>query len=155
MAKREQLLTEFATLITFIESLRSLDNQLWSSSLGEGKWTPRDVVAHIMLWDKYFLESAIEKIANNQSLTLKNMDFDEFNRHSREYAESISEQEILDLTIRNRSEILNLLESLSDEDFIKEYMDGDGNEFSIYQYLEDFISHDLHHINQLKAILKL
>ncbi|WP_054789129.1 MULTISPECIES: hypothetical protein [unclassified Gracilibacillus] len=61
MQKREQLMKEFSELIQFVESLRELDQLTWITPLAEGKWTLRDVVAHIMLWDKYFLEEGIQK----------------------------------------------------------------------------------------------
>jgi hypothetical protein len=60
-------------------------------------------------------------------------------------------QEIIDLTIYYRSEILRHLDLIAEEDFTKEHIDGDGNKFSAYNYLMDFIPHDSHHIDQLKA----
>lgn len=74
MQHKQQLLDEFSTLISFVESLRELDDQIWMMPIAEGKWTPRDIVAHIMLWDQYFLEEAIQKITSQQPVTLQHLD---------------------------------------------------------------------------------
>lgn len=151
MQQKQQLLDEFSTLISFVESLRELDNQLWGTPIAEGKWTPRDIVAHIMRWDQYFLEAGIRKMASGEPVTVKQLDFNEFNQKAVEYAEQTSKQAIIDQTIYYRNELLRLLESLSDEAFREEHIDGDGNPFSAQSYVMDFIPHDFHHMDQLKA----
>jgi uncharacterized damage-inducible protein DinB len=151
LQKKQQLLEEFSVLISFVESLRELDEQLWVTPIQEGKWTTRDIIAHIMRWDQYFLEEGIQKIASQQPVTIQHLDFQEFNQKSVEFAKGKSKQEIIDLTIFYRSEILRQIASLSDVEFTKEHLDGDGNKFSAYSYLMDFIPHDFHHIDQIKA----
>ncbi|GGD68806.1 DinB family protein [Paenibacillus nasutitermitis] len=153
MQNKEQLLQQFSGLIPFVQSITQLDEGKWTTPIEEGKWTTRDVLAHIMLWDNYFLEQAIAKIATHQPVTVQHLDYDEFNRKAVEYAKVTDKQEIIDRTIRCRSEILRLLGQLNDEAFVKEHMDGDGHPFSAYQYLMDFILHDKQHIDQLKAFL--
>jgi hypothetical protein len=106
-----------------------------------------------MLWDKYFFEEAIDKIINNQTIAVQHINFDEFNKKAVEYAKTIDKLEIIDLTIHFRNKILQHLNIISEEDFSKERFDGDGHEFSINNYLVDFISHDTQHINQLKSFL--
>jgi uncharacterized damage-inducible protein DinB len=76
---KEYLINEFSSLISFVQSIRELDEEKWITPIEEGKWTTRDVIAHIMLWDKYFLEEAIQKITNQQPVTVQHLDFNEFN----------------------------------------------------------------------------
>ena len=111
----------------------------------------RDVIAHIMLWDKYFFEEAIEKITNHQAVTVQHLDFNEFNKNAVDFAKSKEKQEIIDMTIHYRGKIISHLGHISEEDFPKEHIDGDGNIFSVYNYLMGFIPHDKKHINQLKC----
>lgn len=153
MPNKQQLLEEFSALISFVESLRELDEQLWVTPIQEGKWTTRDIVAHIMRWDQYFLEEGIKKIASQQPVTIQHLDFNAFNQNAVEFAKEKSKQEIINLTIFYRSEILRQIASLSGEEFTKEHLDGDGHKFSAYQYLLDFIPHDVHHIDQIKAFI--
>lgn len=153
MTNRAQLVEEFAYLITYVDTLRNLDDSVWTAPIAPGKWSTRDVVAHIMLWDKYFLEKAIAPIVADQPLTLQHLDFDEFNRKAVEYAGTKDKMEIIALTIRYRSEILECLGQLSDEEWIEEHLDGDGHLFAIDHYVPDFIVHDQHHLKQIQAFL--
>lgn len=151
MQNKEHLINEFSGFVSFVQSLRNLDEEIWNSPIEEGKWTTCDVVAHIMLWDKYFLEEAIRNITNHQPLTVRHLDFNEFNNKAVEYAKGKSKQEIIDMAIYYRKEIIRHLGFISEEDFTKEHIDGDSNKFSANNYLMGFIPHDLHHINQLKV----
>jgi len=153
LQSKEQLLKEFSALIPFVQSLLPLDDGKWTTPIEEGKWTTRDVIAHIMLWDKYFLEEAILKIANHQKVTVQHLNFDEFNKKAIEYAKTKGKQEIIDKTIHNRSEIIHHLRHIPEEEFLKEHIDGDGNKFTVYHYLKGFIPHDAQHLNQLKTFL--
>lgn len=99
LQSKEQLIKEFSTLIPFVQSLRQLDDGKWTTPIEEGKWTTRDVIAHIMLWDKYFFEEAIEKITNHQQVTVQHLNFDEFNKKAIEYAKTKGKQEVIDMII--------------------------------------------------------
>ncbi|MCU9614438.1 DinB family protein [Caldibacillus lycopersici] len=153
MQSKEQLINDFSTLISFVQSLAALDEKRWLTPIQEGKWTTRDIIAHIMLWDKYFLEEAIIKIVDQHPVTVKHLDFDQFNKNAVIYAKGKSKQEICDMAIYYRAKIVSHLKYLSDEEFFKEHIVGDGNKFSAYSYIEDFIDHDTHHINQVKKFL--
>lgn len=155
MQNKKELIAEFTEFTPFVQSLKELDEEKWNSPIAEGKWTVRDVIAHMMLWDKYFLEEAIQKITNHQPLTAKHLDFDEFNRKAVDYAKEQGQQEIIDAAIQYRNELLRQLDSISEEDFAKEHKDGDGNPFSAYYYLIGFIPHDQHHMEQLGAYFSI
>lgn len=153
MQSKEELINEFSALISFVKSIRDLDDETWVSPIAEGKWTTRDIIAHIMLWDKYFLENAIERITNRKVISAKHLDFDEFNKEAVEYAKETSKEEILDKTIYYRNQLIRHINEMSDAEFLGEHMDGDGNKFSAYHYLIGFIPHDEHHIRQIKEFL--
>lgn len=55
--------------------------------------------------------------------------------------------------VQYRREILSLLKSFTDKDFMKAHEDADGNLFTIHQYVNDFIWHDQHHIGQMKNFM--
>jgi hypothetical protein len=50
----KELIQSFEKWISFTQSMQKLPEEIWDSSLEEGKWTVRDIVSHMMLWDKYF-----------------------------------------------------------------------------------------------------
>lgn len=144
---KEELINEFYEWINFISSIENLN---WSAPLGEGKWRIHDVVSHIYLWDKYFLEEAIHPITTECPLTLKHQDFDEFNNKAVEIGKGQTKQEIINFSLYYRNAIINEIKGQEDSKFNKEYKDGDGNGFIIETYLRDFIWHDRHHMKQIE-----
>ncbi|MMZ46301.1 hypothetical protein [Paenibacillus polymyxa] len=74
MNEKSQLLEEFKEWIRFVSEIREMD---WQIKIAEDKWSVHDIVSHILLWDKYFFEAAINPILNNIPLKttslLKNM----------------------------------------------------------------------------------
>lgn len=151
MSQKESLLQEFSQWNEFMLSIEKHD---WNTQLGEGKWTIHDVVSHILLWDKYFLESAIQPIFTNQSLTLKQLDYDKFNQDAMEYGKSLSKDELIDISTDCRNRIIKVIDNLNEENYSKEYVDADGNQFTVQQYLKDFIWHDQHHRKQIEDIVR-
>lgn len=148
MNEKSQLLEEFKAWIGFISEISEMD---WQITIAEGKWSVKDVVSHILLWDQYFFEAAINPILNNNPLTLTHLDFDKFNRDAIEYGKTKTKEELIKLTIQYRNMILESIESFEDEKFSKEYADG---KFTLVSYLKDFIWHDQHHIRQIEELRK-
>ncbi|XEC96559.1 DinB family protein [Paenibacillus tarimensis] len=146
-------LNEFQRFIDFVKSIAILDEQFWNTSIGPGKWTVKEIIAHIMLWDKYFLEEAIEKIATKRPLTVKHLDFDTFNENAMTYSRNIRVEELVLDTIRYRAQIIDLIRSIPEEDIYFEHIDGDGNIFTINEYLKGFIAHDQQHQSQIESLL--
>jgi hypothetical protein len=149
-----QLLEEFNQWVLFVQILQHQNDEIWNLSLEDGKWTIREIVSHIMHWDKYFLEEAIEKIFNNSMLTVKHLNYDEFNSKAMIYGKTTNISEISEKAGFYREQIIKLIITFTDEEYTKTYIDGDGNPFYVTQYLKDFIWHDQHHINQMKNINK-
>lgn len=149
----EQRLQAFEEWTLFVKTLTHLEEKVWNSSMEKGKWTIKSIVSHMMLWDRYFYNEAIEKIALKQQITLKHLDFDEFNRKAVEYGNRTETSEIVDKAITYRHKIMNDIRGLSEEQLSQKYLDAEGNAFYIPQYLKDFIWHDKHHMKPLKTYL--
>lgn len=156
MENQEQLLNEFKSWIPFVQELKQVEERIWNEPLGEGKWSIRGVVSHIMLWDKHYNEVAIERIAKQEPITLKqHADFNIFNAEANSYGQTISIQELVQQTIEIREQILHHIKNLTEEQLEGNYIDSDGNPFTIEEYLKDFVSHDQHHREQIKVLMSL
>jgi hypothetical protein len=149
----EELIQSFEQWISFTSNLENLNEVVWDSSIEAGKWTIKDIVSHIMLWDKYFYEEAIGKIASDKPVTLTHLNYDDFNSKAITYGRTITSDELIEKTIFNRKRIIEDIRTLSEEAINRNYIDGDGNVFNIPQYLKDFIWHDQHHMNPIKEYL--
>lgn len=146
------LLTVFEEWIGFARSLQTQSEDIWNSSLEEGKWTIKDIVCHIMLWDKYFYEEAVHKMATGQSVALQLGDFDEFNKQAMAYAKTISTPELVNKAIFYREAIISDIRAMPAHVIEQNSMDSN-NKFNLTEYLNDFIWHDQHHINPIKQFL--
>ncbi|WP_438351589.1 DinB family protein [Paenibacillus sp. FA6] len=149
----EDLIRSFEEWVLFSSNLKDLNEEVWDSSIEQGKWTIRSIISHIMLWDKYFYEEAIEKIASGKQVTLKHLNFDDFNGKAIIYGSTITTCELIEQALWYRKKIIEDIRALSDEEIERNYIDEDGNIFNIPQYLKDFIWHDQHHMNPLKEYL--
>ncbi|ANS75279.1 hypothetical protein AWM70_12245 [Paenibacillus yonginensis] len=155
MAKASvEMVEEFKTFIDFVQELKMIEEEHWNSPISEGKWSLKDVICHIMLWDIYFYEEGIEKIKLGQSVTVRHLNFDEFNANAREYAKTQTRDSIMNQFFEYRNKIIDDITGLPEEDYIKEYKDGDGKKFSIRGYLRGFIPHDKHHKKQIEKYVK-
>ncbi|MEO2213727.1 DinB family protein [Paenibacillus amylolyticus] len=149
----EHLLQTFEEWALFVKTMTHFEDSIWNSSMEEGKWTIKSIVSHIMLWDRYFYKEAIEKIALKQPVTLKHMNFEEFNRKAIEFGNRTETSEIVNKAMTYRHKIMNDIRGLSEEQLHQTYLDAEGNVFNIPQYLKDFIWHDQHHMEPLKKYL--
>ncbi|OBZ18597.1 hypothetical protein A8L34_03225 [Bacillus sp. FJAT-27264] len=150
----EQMVLEFQSFLPFVESLKEAPEAHWTTPIGEGKWTVKDIICHIMLWDKYFYEEAIEKIKLGQPLTSRHLDFNEFNANAVEHAKSLSALQVAEDCILQRTRILDTITGLTEEEYIQEYKDGDRKKFSIRKHLRGFLPHDKHHRKQIETFFK-
>ncbi|MCP1426286.1 exoribonuclease II [Paenibacillus xylanexedens] len=115
----EHLLQTFEEWALFVKTMNHLEEKTWNSSMEEGKWTIKSIVSHMMLWDRYFYKEAIEKIALKQTVTLKQMDFEEFNRKAIEYGNRTETSEIVNKAITYRHKIMNDIRGYRRNSFIR------------------------------------
>ncbi|WP_025028959.1 DinB family protein [Caldalkalibacillus mannanilyticus] len=149
----KQMVEEFKSFIPFVEGLNIIEESIWNKALSEGNWSLKDVISHIMLWDKYFYEEGIEKIKLKQQVTVRHLNFDEFNAKAREYAKNQTKESIIEQFVDYRTRIINDITELQEDEYTKEYKDGDGNKFTIHGYLRGFIPHDKHHKKQIEKVI--
>lgn len=154
-AKIEAKLKAFNEWTLFVQSLRDYAETVWESSIKEGKWSMKSLVSHMMMWDKYFYEEAIEKIALQGELTVKHQKYKVFNNNAIEYGKTVTTHDLIDQAIEYRKKIINTINNLTSEEIERQYVDGDGKLFKIEKYIKDFLYHDKHHIKQLKEYLSL
>ncbi|MWV43640.1 DinB family protein [Paenibacillus sp. HJL G12] len=145
MNTKQEKLEAFAELIGFTESLESLTESQWTGPIAEGKWSPRDIISHIMLWDRYFLEHAVLPMAEHRPLTLKDLDFNAFNRDASAYGLTQSRQDLIQQAVEARSRLLEVMQDIPESEFGYKH----GDIMSVDEYLIDFYEHDRHHMGQI------
>ena len=153
MKSKDQWIADFHEWIPFAESLKSLDDRAWSTPIAPGKWSVRDIVSHIVRWDEYFLEEALRPIVNGVPLTVRQLDFDAFNKEAAEWGRTVDQRQLLQEAVQVRTQVLKTLQRIPESDYAREYPAED-HAFVIQNYIEDFIWHDQHHMAQIKEFLQ-
>lgn len=153
VTEKLQLLDTFKEWITFVTDLARYDERIWNQSIAAGKWSVRDVTAHILRWDIYFYEEAILKVRAGLPLTVKHLNYNEFNEQAKIYSKSTSIAELVHEAASIRERIIDTIAQLADEQYKADYVDADGHAFEVSQYIKDFIWHDQHHMEQIKQLL--
>jgi uncharacterized damage-inducible protein DinB len=150
----DKSIKKYNSFNNFVESLKNLNDKTWTAPITENKWSIKEIIGHIMAWDKYMLEEAILKIKTNQPVTIENLNIDEFNKNAVESIKAKEKDEIIRQTLHFRTEIIKNLALIAEEKFFNNFIDSSGNYFSLHNYLEEYIQHDEHHKQQIEEFLK-
>ncbi|REK75190.1 DinB family protein [Paenibacillus paeoniae] len=157
MENREQLVHEFKRLITFAEGLKSYSEAELSSPIAPGKWSPKEIMAHIMVWDQYYFEYAITPVAARQEkavITSSDLiEVDSFNHNSMQIAKERAANELFELVIETRELFIQKLNQISEQSLRHSFVDADGTTFVIFDFVVGLIEHDQHHMDQIENLL--
>ncbi|MDO3411068.1 DinB family protein [Saccharibacillus sp. CPCC 101409] len=152
MTQKERLLQEFAQWSGYVRRMSELGEDFWDLPLGEGKWTVREMTAHMLEWDCYFYEHAVQKAARERTVTLAKPDFDAFNAKAAVCGKMLPVYELAARTISAREAIIGTIRAMPDDVYLDVHPQIGGGEFRLEQYLRDFLRHDRHHTAQLDAV---
>lgn len=150
---KQLLVSELDEFLNFVRSLDSLNDQVWFSPISEGKWSIHDIIVHIMKWDEYFNRVTFQALAESEFPELtEHPDYLGYNEQSVLYGKELTKKEALEETIRNRQFMIDHLSRLEDRKFTMVYPGKRG--FTLESYIRKFfISHDQHHMKQIKDFL--
>jgi uncharacterized damage-inducible protein DinB len=153
MTNSQLLIEQLQNLTSFLISLRRIDGTVWTDHITQGKWSVSDIVAHIMAWDKNFLEKIIPKLLRREQVMLEeDTDVQGFNNRAVEYGRTLNQEQLLDKAIFYRSQIVSQLKNLPEDAFSTTVPAT--NSFTLSSFLQNmFVSHDTHHKKQIKEYL--
>lgn len=148
--KGRSSLKELEGFADWLESLILLDEELWLKPIGEGKWSIREILTHIMFWDRYNMEEMLPNMAEGASLTF--VDIETHNKKAEKYAkEYTSLQTLIADAAESRKKFVAMLEEKY-EPSMTFFLDG--QESGIEDFIGIFTHHDAHHKKQVDAFLK-
>ena len=155
MSDPHNLIEQLEGYVVFIASLREIDTIRWTASISEGKWSVRDIISHIMMWDKNFLDKIVPKLLNQEPVTLEeDTDVQGLNDQAVEYGKTLTQNQLLNEAIFYRSKIVYQLRKLPKPAFLMVFPGHDS--FTLASFLKDlFVSHDAHHKKQINQFLSV
>jgi len=155
MSTKHEIIQGYADIIELAEELNTYGEQAWLTPLGEGKWTVKEVVGHILLWDKYIHDVITSAILNNTPLAELSVgaDIESFNREAGEWALSKTKDEIFSALVASRRVVLEDLQAIPEESFTAIIKDAEGNPFVLKEFIVEMTRHDHHHWKQIESVL--
>lgn len=160
MYKQTELVAQFDELAQWYAALTG-GEQGWSMPIGEGKWCPAEIVAHLMKWDEYLLPAVLpEALKINGRVEFP--DHDQYNAASSAYARSgRSSAALLEEARHTRSKLVKELRKLTEEQFTKPitvngltHCPQTNTPYSLAYLIWEFIQHDGHHRKQIEANIR-
>lgn len=150
--EKSEIVAHNQNFITFIHSLKSVDENLLRKPIGEGKWTIIEVVGHFFPWDEFVLQQRIPYLFSGKHLS-KAPDIDELNDQSSLQARTEDVENTLEKCIDVRQDLLSQIKQIPENDWLIPIQIGQSI-LTFYEYLKGLTEHDLHHINRIKKVLE-
>ncbi|MGF2615839.1 hypothetical protein FZC84_07135 [Rossellomorea vietnamensis] len=143
---KEKIIKEKSRIAEWALSLKDVPEDLWFMSFKEGSWGTGEVIAHLMFWDHFVMDSRLKPFLNNEGLPDLTIDVQKINDTAAAYARSSDKQELIVEFVSARNELAGLLYSMPIEMF-SQAISGKGITWS--HYLLGLIEHDKNHQNQI------
>jgi hypothetical protein len=153
MLDAEDLISRMKGYTRFLSDLGGVSAQILKAPMAANRWSAQEAVAHIMAWDANFLKTVVLALeAGKQPLMADEVDFQAFNERAAALGQKSTKEQLLADATDARKQLVEHLQRLSPEAFQTKRqgrVDGD-----LAEFLErNFVSHDKHHIDQVREYL--
>ncbi|WP_368504992.1 DinB family protein [Alkalihalophilus sp. As8PL] len=143
-------LTQLGETVTVIANLKDQEDSQLLDPIKQGKWSIREIVAHLYYWDQFNLESMVPYMNDGANLS----PFPDHDSHNEEAINDVHGQSlhaIIDQFIDTRAKLVKNLESVEED---VRFTIGEGKrKFSAESFAKIFLKHDIHHLKQIEEKL--
>ncbi|MFD3274035.1 maleylpyruvate isomerase N-terminal domain-containing protein [Paenibacillus dendritiformis] len=117
-----------------------------------GTWSIRDIISHIMGWDKNFSKT-LNQVINNEEVKLEeHHDVQAFNEASVAFGRKMKLQDLLQEAISQRKQLTVKLNMVSESAFVRQFHN---SAYTLETFLQEmFINHDNYHEEQIRKYLQ-
>ncbi|MBM6617652.1 DinB family protein [Bacillus suaedaesalsae] len=149
----EKIKNEHDNFLKWVETLKGISNKTWSNPYSEGKWSPSEIIAHLMFWDRFLLNLSIIDVQPGDNLP-NFPPVQEENERAAKYArETKSKDQLIDEFLNVRKEFVHLINELNEDQLYIPFKVGN-HDYTVISLLEDFQGHDKHHQVQIQSVTK-
>jgi hypothetical protein len=146
----EKIKEEHLQFLIWVKSIEDMPDKKWRAPYATGKWSPSEIVAHLLFWDRFLLSLTIPAV-NDGDMLPPFPPVEEENQKAAIYAGSKSKKDLIEEFIQVRNEYTKQLDSLNEEMLSISFKVGE-HSFTILSLIEDFQGHDFHHQKQIQAV---
>lgn len=148
--KQNEVLDQFSDFLLWVESLKVTAKDVWLKPVSTGKWSLREILTHIMNWDRNSLEMMVPNMSEGADLFF--VDIEQHNQEAAVIAQSYNSLDaLIDDLIDTRKQLLDLLAEKYD---VTTQFTIDNYSFTYEKFVHIFIHHDEHHKSQIEAFLE-
>jgi hypothetical protein len=155
MPTKQTVCNELLRILTIVEELDSMDQNIWQQPIAEGKFSRAQIVSHLMYWDQFLINVAIPDIYRKNEIVFP--DHDDKNELASIYAKLVAKQQLISEFKQEREKLITFIQSLPTDILEKEIKVNDlthcprtKQTYTFTYILEEFVQHDDHHVKQLK-----
>ncbi|WP_177167837.1 DinB family protein [Marininema mesophilum] len=144
---KKKICQRLGEMTDFIHTLKTVSTDQWMKPIGEGKWSPLEIVAHLHFWDRYLIEERLPEIEPDGAGSLE---IEDINLKASLWTRSgVSCEEVIEQFLEFRGQLLRFLEGMPDADWDRMVRIGN-HTISLAEYILEAIDHDEHHREQLR-----
>ena len=137
-------LNQFGDVLNEFLQLKAIPEAILVEPIAEGKWSIREIVGHLLYWDKFNLETMVPLMTDGAKLP-SFPDHDSHNEEAVSYLERFNNAEdLINEFAKTRKGLIIELTSLSKD--LKFEIENEPQIFTIERFLTIFVDHDAHHL---------
>lgn len=150
----ESILIRFRKMNDFVQSLKGIPERWWLMPIAEGKWSPGEIIAHLMEWDRFLLNERLDQLRPGKTVPPTSVRADDLNARAARWArEEATREEVLSAFHHTRTRLLKRLESVPGTDRDAPFSIRNRS-LTLTDYLKGLADHDEHHRKQIEAFLR-
>ncbi|WP_284643918.1 DinB family protein [Paenibacillus silviterrae] len=143
------LIQQLYDFIPWAKRLKETAAGQWRDPIAAGKWSPREILTHIMNWDRNLLEEMLPHVASDAKLSF--IDIEQHNQRAAVLAQDYSTlDKLIDDVTHARKQLTDALAVQYDE---ITHFTVDGQPYTYESFILIFTEHDEHHRNQINTFL--
>ena len=124
----------------FLQFIEKLDEELRDKEIVEGKWSPKDILSHIVGWEVEVINQ-FKAILTNPDVD-DNYDIDSFNKIAVESRKHLNWDQLVAELKTEQAELISFLSKLTQKETDKEKR--------FFEWVDVLVNHYIHHTKQLK-----
>ena len=152
MREKIDLFIHYKHLLNFLEKLKELDEELLRKPILPTKWSCIEIIGHFIKWDELILYERLPFIGSKHPL-LTAPSTEQTNETSAKLARERSVNVTINEAIATRKQLLLKINELSFHAWEKTIII-EGEVIAFSKYIQKFVEHDLHHMEQIRTFLK-
>ncbi|WP_078543766.1 DinB family protein [Litchfieldia alkalitelluris] len=149
------ILNEYVKFTEKLSLLMNIEEVDANKSINEGKWSPKEVIAHIYRWDIFLMEKGIPEIIKDYKINFPS--HDQYNAESVVFSKTVDFKTLLKMTAELRIKFVQMLSELNLDKQIRvngfTHDPHTNQEYTLKYLITGFVEHDQHHFKPLEKCL--